>query len=216
MSAGEFGGVSRRGAHRARQFGCSAVRFGVLALALAFAAACSSTCNLRNPPPEYASVSLPDTRGRTVTPGVVEHDLAHVVVFTALECPIANGYAPEIEAITRAYATNGVRTYLVFVDRDATAEKVKAHVQEYSLSAAALLDGEHALANALRATVTPECFVLTRAGVAYRGRIDDQYVALGKKRSVVTSHDLRDALDQLLATGAPAVISTTAIGCRIE
>lgn len=207
--------VSGRGpAHGARRCAARAVLLG--AIALVFATACASTHGAVDELDAYELISLPGSAGSAVTPGRVRDGCAHVVVFMGLECPIANGYAPEFEAITRAYAPRGVRTFLVYVDRDATAEKVNAHVREYSLSATAALDGHHVLAEALGAEVTPECFVLTPSGVAYRGRIDDQYVALGKKRSVVTSHDLREALNQLLASGAPAVTSTTAIGCRIE
>jgi hypothetical protein len=51
--------------------------------------------------------------------------------------------------------------------------------------------------------------------VKYRGRIDNQYAALGKPRRVVTVHDLRDALDALVA-GRPVVHpETEAFGCVI-
>ncbi|HUF61098.1 MAG TPA: hypothetical protein VMN36_03405 [Verrucomicrobiales bacterium] len=35
--------------------------------------------------------------------------------------------------------------------------------------------------------------------IAYHGRINDLYAALGSKRQVVTAHDLRRALDAILA-----------------
>ena len=49
----------------------------------------------------------------------------------------------------------------------------------------------------------------------YRGRIDNQYAALGKPRRVVTVHDLRDALDAVLAGRPVANPETEAFGCFI-
>lgn len=181
-----------------------------------FAVACSTPRTSNDPLGERAAVHLLDVAGRDFTPTVVRDANAHVVIFMGLECPIANGYAPEIELMTREYAPRGVRVFLVWVDRDATAEKVSAHVQDFSLSAPSLLDTDHALVHALGAQVTPECVVFDARGIAYRGRIDDQYVALGKKRNVLTSHDLRDALDLVLNGTRTAASHTTPIGCMIE
>ena len=57
-----------------------------------------------------------------------------------------------------------------------------------------------AIAERAKATVTPQAVVVGPGGIVkYRGRIDNQYAALGKPRRVVTVHDLRDALDAVLA-----------------
>ena len=54
-------------------------------------------------------------------------------------------------------------------------------------SMAAAIDRDRAIATAARATVTPEAVVIDRAGVVrYRGRIDDTYVALGRRRPAAT------------------------------
>lgn len=52
--------------------------------------------------------------------------------------------------------------------------------------------------------------------VRYRGRIDNLYINIGRTRQQVTSHDLTDALDAVLA-GRPVKQPTTeALGCYIE
>jgi len=51
--------------------------------------------------------------------------------------------------------------------------------------------------------------------VKYRGRIDNQYIALGKPRQVVTIHDLRDAIDAVASNRAVAHTDTEAFGCFI-
>jgi hypothetical protein len=64
--------------------------------------------------------------------------------------------------------------------------------------------------------VTPTAVVVDAQGtVRYRGRVDNLYAALGKTRQQVTSHDLRDALDAVLAGRPVAHPETEAIGCFI-
>lgn len=64
--------------------------------------------------------------------------------------------------------------------------------------------------------MTPETVVIDRSGaVRYRGRIDNFYVAFGRSRQVVTVHDLRDALDAVLAGKPVAAPDTEPVGCFI-
>jgi hypothetical protein len=155
--------------------------------------------------------------GHDVPPLVVRDARAQVLVFIGLECPIANGYSPELAAIEQEYGPRGVRMLLVCVDRDATPERVSQHAAEYGLGPEVLLDPGHELVQALGATVTPECFVLdARSRPVYRGRIDDQYAELGRKRPAPKHHELRETLDALLAGRAVPTARTEAVGCRIE
>jgi hypothetical protein len=64
--------------------------------------------------------------------------------------------------------------------------------------------------------VTPQAVVIDRAGeIRYRGRIDNFYAAFGKPRQQVTEHDLRNALDAVLAGRSAPKRETDAIGCYI-
>lgn len=64
--------------------------------------------------------------------------------------------------------------------------------------------------------MTPEACVLTNTdNIAYLGRINDWYAALGKKRHHVRSEDLRDALGAVLEGREVEVPRTDAIGCNI-
>jgi len=67
-----------------------------------------------------------------------------------------------------------------------------------------------------KVTVTPEVVALAADGsLIYRGRVNDQYAALGKGRPAATRHDLREALETFLATGMAEGERTTPVGCRI-
>jgi hypothetical protein len=72
------------------------------------------------------------------------------------------------------------------------------------------------MAKQAKATVTPEAVVIDSKGeTRYRGRIDNFYAALGKPRQQVTAHDLRDALDAVLAGRPVPNPETKALGCYI-
>lgn len=142
---------------------------------------------------------------------------ANVLVFVTSDCPISNGYAPEIQRICKAYAARGARCQLIYEDLDITADAVKKHLEDYRYGAtAASIDADGSLARKVGATMTPEAVVIDRGGaVKYRGRIDNQYASLGHPRRVVTVHDLQDALEAVIAGKPVATPQTDPVGCYI-
>jgi len=168
------------------------------------------------------SPQLRDLNGRMRMP-FTPAGAANVVVFVATDCPVSNSYAPEIQRVCREYGPRGVECSLIYEDVDihpTTAHldrEVRQHLQEYGYrDFTAIVDRERRAANHAKASVTPQAFVIDRAGhIRYRGRIDNLYAAFGKTRQQVTSHDLRDALDAVLAGGKVAHAETEALGCFI-
>lgn len=163
-----------------------------------------------------SSTPFTDLDGVSHAPLDVGEAAAHVLLFTTVDCPIANGYAPAIRELAAAYGPRGVRFFLVHVDPDVDPPQARRHAGEYGYELPILLDGQHELVRAMGATITPEAVVLGPGGsLVYRGRIDDWYAALGRKRSRPTTADLRDALDAVLAGRPVAVPRTEAVGCLI-
>jgi hypothetical protein len=79
-----------------------------------------------------------------------------------------------------------------------------------------VIDADHHWVQMAGARKTPEVVVFSRGGeVLYRGRIDDRYAGLGKRREQVTSHDLENALEAILADKPIPQSNTEAIGCFI-
>jgi len=153
---------------------------------------------------------------------------AVVFLFVAIDCPISNAYAPEINRICQTYGkTNDPEKdaekkdgafdfYFVHADPDLTAADAKKHATDYGYGCPVLMDPKKDLAAALGAKVTPEASVVSADGVVlYHGRIDDRYVAYGKSRIEPTVRDLRAALDAIEAGKAVAIPETKAIGCPI-
>jgi hypothetical protein len=138
-------------------------------------------------------------------------------LFLLPDCPIANSYAPEIAAIRQAFEPAGVRFFLVHVQPDLAPDAARAHAAAYGHRGPVLIDRDHALVRATGVTVTPEAAVLARDGALfYRGRIDDLYADVGKKRHAATTHELRDALAAVVAGQPAPVARTQARGCFIS
>jgi hypothetical protein len=97
-----------------------------------------------------------------------------------------------------------------------TEEAARRHAHEFGLHCPVLLDPGQELVRLTGATVTPEAAVLDRGGkVVYLGRIDDRFYGFGKQRKSATTHELRDALDAVLASRPVANAAEPAIGCEI-
>jgi hypothetical protein len=137
--------------------------------------------------------------------------------FVTTDCPIANRYAPEIQRICTAYGPAGTQCFLVYVDPSTPAAAVRDHLKDYRYTCCpAIIDSEHNLVRKAGATVSSEVAVFSSKGeLKYRGRIDNFYAGLGTPRQVVTEHDLRDALDALIAGHMVRNPRTQAIGCFI-
>jgi hypothetical protein len=142
---------------------------------------------------------------------------ANVLFFISSDCPISNGYAPEIQKICAEYTAKGVRCTLLYedigIDRDAAAK----HLDEYRYQRIqAAIDADRRISNYVKATVTPEAVVVDSKGeIRYRGRINNFYASLGRPRQQITQHDLADALNAVI-TGKPVPNpETKALGCYI-
>jgi thiol-disulfide isomerase/thioredoxin len=140
-----------------------------------------------------------------------------VQFFITTDCPISNSYAPEIQRICAEYGSKGVSCELVYVDPTLTKADVEKHTKDFGYSTVpAVLDATQKLVKAAGATITPEAAIIGPAGVVlYRGRIDNTYAALGKRRPEATEHDLRKALDEVLSGKPVSEPRTQAIGCYV-
>ncbi len=141
---------------------------------------------------------------------------AIVLFFVTTDCPLSNGYAPEMNRIAQAYAPRGVLVFAVQGDTTIPDEEVRVHAREYGYRFPALLDPHQILVHQTGATVTPEAAVLSAEGaVLYLGRIDNKVEDFGKTRIEATEFDLRDTLDAILAGRQVLHPRTRALGCAI-
>jgi peroxiredoxin len=141
---------------------------------------------------------------------------ATVVVFLSFECPICTGYLGTLADLARSYSERGVLVLGVCAGEDESCASIVRRREECKLPFAIFRDDHYAAADALQAQITPEAFLLDEHSVLrYRGRIDDGYTGRLQKRQHVSSHNLRQALDEVLAGKPVTVAVTTPVGCPI-
>lgn len=165
------------------------------------------------PPPPTVSLPTP----RSSIPGL-DPAAPACVFFLGTDCPISNGYAPEIRRIADEYGPRGVGFAAVYAVRGVADADAARHAADYRVPGRVIADGKLKLAREWAATCVPEVAVTDAAGrVVYQGRIDDRYPSPGgKRREHPTERNLRSALDAVLAGRPVAVPRTAAVGCRIE
>ena len=163
--------------------------------------------------PQFA---LRDTEGATHQPDEWAHARAVAIFFVTTDCPLSNGYVPEMNRIEQAYAPRGVRFYAVQGDTTVPDQEVRQHARDFAFRFPVLLDPHQILSRYTGATITPEVAVLSPdGGLLYLGRIDNRVEDFGKIRVQATELDLRDALDAVLAGRPVPHPRTHAIGCSI-
>ena len=170
-----------------------------------------------NPPSPalpVADVRAVDGRFLSLAPSDSKGALA--VVFYSTECPISNGFSPTLAAIANDHTADPLTMVGVCVDADIPAEDVAKHAREYSLNFPVVQDRDGSIIARFGAKFTPEVFVYDASKtLRYRGRIDDQYTARGKRNNHSETHEFRDAINAVLADKPVANAEVEAVGCPV-
>ncbi len=150
-----------------------------------------------------------------------------VVVFTCNHCPIAQMYERRIAQLATDYADRGVSVVAIepndpkaitideldSSDMSDSLEEMKVRAQYKHLSYPYLYDGEtQSVTDAYGPQATPHAFVFDSSRrLRYEGRVDNSY-----RSELVTTHEVRDAIDALLARREVAVKHTGVFGCSTK
>ena len=183
------------------------LRNSLLALSLVLTAASAQEFKVGG---KIADFNLQDPAGKDVTFHQLKGDLT-VVTFVSVQCPISNDYNERMKAIYRDYQG---KVNFLFVNSNHT-EPVPAiaeHAKQVGFGFPVYKDVGNVVADRFGATVTPESYVIDKAGnIVYHGSIDDQ-----RNPARVTSPRLRNALDALKAGQPITQAETKAFGCTIK
>ena len=165
---------------------------------------------------KIADVSFADVTGKKISLADIKGTKATVVVFLSFECPVSTSYSPVLTEMKKRYADRGVTFVGVCASESETASSIAKRVAEFSLGFPAYCDNHGLAIAAFKAEKTPEAFVLDHNLVLrYRGRVDDAFAERLKRNQQIKSHDLENALDEIIAGKAVSHPVTEAIGCLI-
>lgn len=98
------------------------------------------------------------------------------------------------------------------------APDVKGFAEKYSIPFQLKSDHNKVVTKEYGITVTPEVAVWDHRTnlVIYKGRIDDCYVRVGKRKTHIQNDDLKDVIVDWIAGNDVSYVETRAIGCIIN
>lgn len=155
---------------------------------------------------------LPDADGTQHTLNSLKGKNGAVIIFIATRCPVSNGYNERMEKLAEDYQSKGINVIGINSNSTEPASEVKSHAAEKGLKFAILKDDGNKIADRFGANHTPEAYVIDASGkLVYHGRIDNS-----QNTANITSNDLRDALDAILAGKPIQKTTSVAFGCSIK
>ena len=173
-----------------------------------------STLGLGSHAPDF---DLPGVDGRRYSLASFSDRPVLVVIFSCNHCPYVKDYEERMVAIQRDYVAKGVQLVAINSNdekaypEDSLPEMVK-RAKAKGFNFPYLRDETQEVVGAYGAVCTPHVFAFDKGRVLrYRGRIDDS-----RDARKVTSHDLRNALDDLLAERGVRNPDTRPFGCSIK
>jgi len=160
---------------------------------------------------------LPGVDGRRYSLASFNGKPVLVVIFSCNHCPYVVAYEDRMVSVQKDYAQKGVQLVAINSNDegayplDSFPEMVKRS-KDKGFNFPYLRDESQKVVEAYGGVCTPHIFAFDSGRVLrYRGRIDDS-----KDPSKVTTHDLRNALDDMLNGAAVRVPDTKPFGCSIK
>jgi thiol-disulfide isomerase/thioredoxin len=200
--------------------------FGWVVSLVCTAAPLPPTLSLGSAAPEF---KLPGADGRTHALQDFASSKILVIICTCNHCPTAQYYEERVKKLVTDYrekgvafvaispndAVNGVRPdELGYTDLGDSLEEMKIRAKHRAFNLPYLYGGGEyePVSRAYGPVATPHTFVFdAERKLRYVGRIDDS-----ERERFVKSHDLRNALEALLAGQEPPVTQTKVFGCSIK
>ena len=165
--------------------------------------------------PEF---KLPAVDGKTYALADFADAKVLVVLFICNHCPYVQAVEERILSLAREFAPKGVQLVAICANDptdypDDSFANLKKRWREKKYGFPYLVDESQETARAYQAVCTPDIFVYNaQRKLAYRGRIDDNWQDAKK----ITRHELKEALQTLLAGKAPSADQKPSMGCSIK
>jgi peroxiredoxin len=162
--------------------------------------------------------NLPGVDGKMYSLADFKGAKALIVVFSCNHCPYVVGSQERMKKLVTDYAPKGVK--MIAINANETVNHptdsfahMKTEAAAKGLNFAYVRDESQDVAKAYGALRTPHYFVFDgQRRLCYTGRMDDNPREVAKAKT----HELRDALDAVLAGKTPKVTATNPIGCNVK
>ncbi len=175
----------------------------------------STMVPLGTPAPDF---SLPGTDGKTYSPSNFGNKNVLVVIFMCNHCPYVKAVLRRLINLQNEYAEKSVQLVGINVNDakkypEDSLEKMKELAEKKELPFPYLYDESQESAKAYDAVCTPDIFVYgIERTLKYRGRVDDNW----QHPDEITRHDLKDAIEAILADESVNDDQISSMGCSIK
>lgn len=160
---------------------------------------------------------LLDVRGQSHVLAANEQRSGTAFIFISPECPISRQYVPELNRLSQGVDADQVAFYGILSDASITRTAAEKFADEFDIAFPVLFDASGELADMFQPSRVPEAYVVDAAGeIVYRGRIDDLYADVDKRRTVPGEKNLLAAMTAVAEGREVPVSRTEAIGCLFE
>ena len=173
-----------------------------------------STLDLGSPAPDF---DLPGVDGKNHSLSSFKDKPILVIIFSCNHCPYVKDYENRMVSIQAEYASKGVQLVAINSNddkaypEDGFPQMIK-RAKDKGFNFPYLRDQSQEVVEAYGGICTPHTFAFdSDRALRYRGRIDDS-----RDPSRVNTHDLRNALDDLLNGDEIRVPDTRPFGCSIK
>ena len=173
------------------------------------------TLELNQPAPDF---SLPGVDGKTYSLADFADKKVLIVVFSCNHCPFVIGSEDRMNALYAEYAPKGVGMIAINSNEQVghptdDFEHMVERAREKGFQFPYVRDESQDVAKAYGALRTPHFYVFDAdRELKYTGRMDDNPRSPGEQ----TTHELRDALDAVLAGKDVPTPLTNPIGCNVK
>jgi peroxiredoxin len=145
-------------------------------------------------------------------------DSISVYVFLSETCPICQNQTLTLRQLYDQFSAKGIAFTGLFPNTEySTNESIQKFRKKYKIEFETRKDEGQRMTKKFSATITPQVFVVRNATqeILYRGKIDNGFEGIGKKRQVITENYLKNALDSIVNQSEITVKETQPVGCFI-
>ena len=145
-------------------------------------------------------------------------DSITIYIFLHESCVISQYYTLPLRELHEEYADENVKFIGLFPNFSSKPNQIETFKEKYQVPFELKTDYYHKKKEEFEATVTPEVVVYneSKGQLIYRGRIDDAYARVGKRKRITTTSELKDILESIRNNQPIMVSNTQAIGCFIS
>lgn len=150
--------------------------------------------------------------------GKSPNDSITVYVFLLEDCIISQNYTDLLNNLAKKYKDKKVGFLGLFPNSFSRDSTIKAFSIKYHIAFPLKTDHYQILTRKLGVTITPEVAVYDQKNdvLLYRGRINNQYERVGRRRSKASTAELEDVLQSWINNKPLAFFETKAVGCFIN